>query len=202
MPSNALLDIIPTIVTNQMNVALCQQVSEEEIQATVFGLGAHEAPRSNGFKGIFFQKYWELLKNNVVKLDIISSFQYAFVPICQIQDNILVEHEAFHGLKRRNRGNQGAIAIEVDIHKAYDSVNWNFLIVVMRRMGICDHWVDLVYFSIWTVRYVVMINGEPSESFLPTRGIRQDDTILFDRASIKEASNLRDLLEEFGAYLG
>ncbi len=74
--------------------------------------------------------------------EIISPLQSAFVPNWRIQDNILIAHEPFFGLKNRRKGKEGLMAIKVDLHKTYDSVNWSFLIDIMRRMGFCSQWVS------------------------------------------------------------
>lgn len=54
--------------------------------------------------------------------NIISLFQGAFVPGRQIQDNILVAHEAFHYLKLRKNGELHKLALKLDMSKAYDRV--------------------------------------------------------------------------------
>lgn len=51
-----------------MNRDLCRPVSEEEVKAVVFSLRAHKAPDPNGFQGVFYQKYWDELKTDVVNL--------------------------------------------------------------------------------------------------------------------------------------
>ena len=53
---------------------------------------------------------------------IISPYQGAFVPGRQIQDNILVAHEAFHYLKLRKSGDTHELALKLDMSKAYDRV--------------------------------------------------------------------------------
>ncbi|GLT45910.1 hypothetical protein SLA2020_197060 [Shorea laevis] len=54
---------------------------------------------------------------------LISPFQSAFIPGRSIQDNILIAHEAFHGLKLKKTGVNGFLALKLDIKKAYDSVD-------------------------------------------------------------------------------
>lgn len=55
--------------------------------------------------------------------DIITLLQAAFVPNRCIQDNIFMDQEAFHALKKRRTGRKTTMAIKVDLRKAYDSVN-------------------------------------------------------------------------------
>lgn len=54
--------------------------------------------------------------------EIISPELGAFVPGRQIQDNILVAHEAFHYLKLRKTGDLHELAHKLDMSKAYDRV--------------------------------------------------------------------------------
>ena len=62
---------------------------------------------------------------------IISSTQSAFIPRRLISDNILVAYETLHSMHSRMWGNEGYVAIKLDMSKAYDRVEWNFLEIVM-----------------------------------------------------------------------
>lgn len=61
--------------------------------------------------------------------------------------------------------------------KAYNSVEWKFLRVVMVKLGFCTSWIDLVMRCVTTISYSVMINGNPSIPFNPERGLRQGDPL-------------------------
>ena len=58
---------------------------------------------------------------------IIDHHQSAFVPGRSITDNVLVAFEILHCMKRKTRGLQGEVALKLDVSKAYDRVDWNFL---------------------------------------------------------------------------
>ncbi|KAM1540795.1 hypothetical protein ACFX10_005428 [Malus domestica] len=58
---------------------------------------------------------------------IISPMQNAFVGGRQIQDNIGIAHELFHFLKLRKTKSKFELGIKLDMHKAYDRVDWDFL---------------------------------------------------------------------------
>lgn len=108
---------------------------------------------------------------------IITPNQNAFVSDRQIQDNILVAHEVFHYLKLRKVTNFFEMGMKLDMNKAYDRVEWDFLEAVMKKMGFDDRWVNLVMGCVKTVTFAVMINGQPGRRFHPSRGIRQGDPI-------------------------
>lgn len=67
--------------------------------------------------------------------ELISPMQSAFVAGRQIQDNIGIAHEMFHFLKLRKAKNKFKIGLKLDMHKAYDRVEWDFLEAVMEKMG-------------------------------------------------------------------
>ena len=69
------------------------------------------------------------------------------------------------------------MAIKLDMEKAYDRVSWNFLELVMKRMGFAGKWINMVMRCITTVEYSIECNGDVLRSFKPTRGLRQGDPL-------------------------
>ncbi|KAK5775534.1 hypothetical protein PVK06_043435 [Gossypium arboreum] len=102
----------------------------------------------------------------------ISQNQSAFVHERMIHNNILIAHELVHYLQSaKNSPNKGFV-IKLDMSKAYDHVEWNFIEEVMRRMGYADIWVDKIMNYVRSVRYVVKCNSTLSETIIPERGLR------------------------------
>ncbi|KAI8525452.1 hypothetical protein RHMOL_Rhmol13G0231200 [Rhododendron molle] len=52
-------------VTDDMNCKLTRRVSDEEIKEAVFQLGALKTPGPDGFPGLFFQKFWGTVGEDV-----------------------------------------------------------------------------------------------------------------------------------------
>lgn len=66
---------------------------------------------------------------------IITPNRAAFVLGRLIQDNIIVAHEAFHFLNLRKRCIKKYLAFKIDLNRAYDRVEWDFLIATMHNLG-------------------------------------------------------------------
>ena len=66
---------------------------------------------------------------------LISPQQSAFVPGRSIFDNIVIAHECMFNLKKKKRLRVGDVVMKLDMYKAYDSVEWGFLFLVLQKMG-------------------------------------------------------------------
>jgi formate dehydrogenase assembly factor FdhD len=71
----------------------------------------------------------------MILLDIISQHQSAFVLGYLITDNILLAYKCVHAIKRK-KGKSGLCVIKLDMHKAYDRVEWSFLECIMLKWGL------------------------------------------------------------------
>ena len=108
--------------------------------------------------------------------EIIAEEQSVFIPGRLITDNVLVAYECIHSM-RRKRGKQGWCAVKIDMIKAYDRVEWEYLEGIMRQLGFHDRWISLVMSCVTTVSFQVKVNGELLPVFSPTRGFRLGDPI-------------------------
>lgn len=61
-------NVIPQCITQEMNQALTNTVSEAESKNVVFELGSHKAHGPDGLNGLFFQRNWETIKFDVISL--------------------------------------------------------------------------------------------------------------------------------------
>jgi hypothetical protein len=68
----------------------------------------------------------------------ISDNQSAFVPDRSILDNAMVAIEVIHFMKTKTRGNDQFVALKLDISKAYDRMDWDYLKEVMIKMGFSE----------------------------------------------------------------
>lgn len=86
-----------------------------------------------------------------------------------ITDNVLVAFEVNHFLKRTTQTRTHYMVLKLDISKAYDLMEWIFLMKVLLRMGFPARLVDLIFLCISTASYA---NGTQFGSLIPARGLQ------------------------------
>ncbi|XP_027171434.1 uncharacterized protein LOC113771000 [Coffea eugenioides] len=106
---------------------------------------------------------------------LISPWQTGFVPGRGISDNILLAQELALDLDRRLK--EPNLIFKLDMEKAYDRVEWPFLLFMLRQFGLSEQVVDLCYRTFSNAWFSVLINGEPSGYFKSSRGVRQGDSL-------------------------
>jgi hypothetical protein len=102
---------------------------------------------------------------------IISPFQTAFVPGRHIQDNSILLHEMLHSLKNK-RGMGGLMAVNIDMEKAFDKMEWDYLLIIMEKLGFHPKWINWIQICI-----SILLNGSPFGLFWPSRGLQQGDPL-------------------------
>ncbi|XP_041025384.1 uncharacterized protein LOC121265781 [Juglans microcarpa x Juglans regia] len=114
-----------------------------------------------------------------------------------ITENIMIAYEVLHTMKVGKKGKKGSMAIKLDKSKPYDRIEWPFVKAVMKRLGFCDAWIELVmsYLS-GNTKGVIVVRGGSRVNHL----LFADDCILFGRACAEEWKRLQELLLSQGSY--
>lgn len=66
---------------------------------------------------------------------------------------------------------------KLNIQKAYDHLNWNFLLKLMKKMGFAFRWIKWMEHCISTFKFSVLINKEPNGFFSSERGFKYADPL-------------------------
>ena len=90
-----------------------------------------------------------------------SESQSTFLSNRLIIDNILIAFETLHHLKHKRTGKTRSMALKLNMSKAYDQVEWQFLEKLIEKLGFDRKWIDLIISCISTVSFSILINGVP-----------------------------------------
>ena len=93
--------------------------------------------------GSLYKLIAKVLANRLKKVmsRLVNKAQNAFVEGRQILDASLVANEVIDSMTRRK---EKGILCKLDIEKAYDKLNWKFLLTVLREMGFGSKWIGLI----------------------------------------------------------
>ncbi|XP_026417218.1 uncharacterized protein LOC113312696 [Papaver somniferum] len=162
------LKYVTPIISDEVNSSLIAIPTYQEIRDTVNSLASWSSPGPDGFQAGFFQDNWDIVQ-----------VESAFVANHQIHDNVVITHEILHSFKRKKKSSKnGYLAIKLDLSKAFDRLEWSFILAVFKKLGFSDEWCQMISQCICTVSYYVLVNGSPSDPFYPSHGIRQGDCLL------------------------
>jgi ribonuclease HI len=228
-------EVIPTLVTEDINALMTLLPSHSEIKSAVFALNKDGAPGPDGFGAFFFQHYWEIVKDEVIAAvleffstswilpgynsnimvllpkfpeaasidqyrpiamanfkfkiiskiiadrlasimpDLISVEQKGFIHGRDIKDCLCTASEAANLLHNKSFG--GNVALKIDITKAFDSLEWSFLLKVLKLFGFNDVFCNWIQVILQSAFLSVSINGKSHGYFNCSRGVRQGDPL-------------------------
>ena len=106
--------------------------------------------------------------------ELIGEAQTAFVRGRQILDGALIANEVVNWLKKHKKD---GVLLKLDFQKAYDTIDWDSLDLVLKEMGFTDKWRGWVRECVTTAKMSILVNGTPCKPFKMERGLRQGDPL-------------------------
>ena len=90
--------------------------------------------------GSLYKWLIKILANRLKKVvgKVVSKAQGAFVEGRQILYAVLIVNEAIDSVLKNN---ESGILCKLDLEKAYDKVDWNFILTIMKKMGFGEKWI-------------------------------------------------------------
>ncbi|GJV99319.1 RNA-directed DNA polymerase, eukaryota [Tanacetum coccineum] len=118
----------------------------------------------------------KILANRLVSVlgDLVNEIQSAFVADRQILDGPFILNELVQWCKSKKKQ---SMVFKVDFEKAYDSVRWDFLDVVMKKFGFGERWCNWIQKCLQSSRGSVLVNGSPTQEFQFYKGLKQGDPL-------------------------
>ncbi|PNX72820.1 ribonuclease H, partial [Trifolium pratense] len=228
-------EVIPNLITDDINVVLTLLPSHQEVKAAVFALNKDSAPGPDGFGAFFFQHFWDIVKtdvtnavldffitswilpgfnSNIIALlpktpeatsidqyrpiamanfkfkiiskiiadrlasimpSIISEEQRGFIHHRNIKDCLCIASEAANLLHNKSYG--GNLALKIDISKAFDTLEWSFILKVLKCFGFNNVFCNWIHVILQSAFLSVSVNGRSHGYFNCTRGVRQGDPL-------------------------
>ncbi|KAL2230989.1 UNVERIFIED_CONTAM: Transposon TX1 uncharacterized protein [Sesamum indicum] len=185
------------IISDEEANHLLSPFSPEEVKLAVFDIAEDKAPGPDGYSSGFYKAAWPVVGAEVTRavLDFFStgrllkqvnstlfgsdskgSYSYvSFIPGRSIGDNIMLAQELFMGYNQARLPPR--CALKVDIRKAYDTVEWDFLMATLQLFGFPPTFTRWIEECISTTSFSVGLNGTPHGFFAGARGLRQGDPL-------------------------
>ncbi|KAK2388551.1 hypothetical protein QL285_062226 [Trifolium repens] len=106
---------------------------------------------------------------------IVSEEQKGFIHDRNIKDCLGIASEAANLLHNKSFG--GNLALKIDINKAFDTLDWQFLLKVLTAFGFNDTFCTWIKVILHSAFLSISINGKSQGYFTCSRGVRQGDPL-------------------------
>ncbi|XP_042944668.1 uncharacterized protein LOC122278556 [Carya illinoinensis] len=202
-----------------MRSNLERNFTAKEVDVALKQMSPFKSPGPDGYSVGFYQEHWKIVGQDVSSA--VMEFLNSGVMPWSLNHTHLVlipkaHHRQYNGGIRavthhafKKKGREGSMAIKLDMSKAYDRVEWNFLEAILIKLGFGIKWTNLLMNCVRTVTYSTILNGIPGERDIikgvavSRNGIRinhllfADDCAIFCRAKLVEWYQIKGLLSVY-----
>jgi hypothetical protein len=88
---------------------------------------------------------------------IINKSQNAFIKRRNIMNGIMCLHEILHDTRVKKKD---GVTLKLDFEKAYDKINWIFLLETLKQRGFCETWCKWIEKVVCSGTLSVKVNEE------------------------------------------
>ncbi|KAL2225359.1 UNVERIFIED_CONTAM: Retrovirus-related Pol polyprotein from type-2 retrotransposable element R2DM [Sesamum indicum] len=185
------------VLSNEETNYLISAFTPDDVKNAVFDIAEDKAPGPDGYSSSFFKAAWPVVGQEVTKaiLEFFSSSKLLkqvnatlltlipkvhtpmtvgdFRPIscCNVLYKIIAK------LLVKRLSGELLTGYNQLIRKAYDTVEWDFLLAVMQLFGFPQMFTRWIGECVTTASFSIGLNGNPHDFFAGARGLRQGDPL-------------------------
>ncbi|GKB16780.1 RNA-directed DNA polymerase, eukaryota [Tanacetum coccineum] len=111
---------------------------------------------------------------SLVISELVSDVQSAFVSNRHILDGPFILNELLSWCKHKK---SKALIFKIDFEKAFDSVRWDYLDVVLANFGFGLKWRSWIQGCLNSAMGSILVNGSPTSEFKFSKGLKQGDPL-------------------------
>lgn len=104
-----------------------------------------------------------------IALKLISSQQCGFVRGRRIMDYIGVTFECVNLLHKK--AHSGNLVLKMDVRKAFDTLDWDFLLEVLKAFGFCEKFIEWIRIILESAKLSFFVNGKAVGFVSCSRGV-------------------------------
>ncbi|XP_026377899.1 uncharacterized protein LOC113272244 [Papaver somniferum] len=174
--SHHFLQHIPQCITDEHNQELEAIPTDQEIHQALMTMEPWTSPGSDRFPPDFYQTQWKLVKDDVCKMIKFFFHSGFFSSRRVISENTCLVKEIVQATKRKE-GMTSHLALKMDMYKAFDRLEWSFLLDILKQFGFSEKFRQLISQCISITQIEILLNGCETSSFKSSRAIRQGDPL-------------------------
>ncbi|GJX36852.1 RNA-directed DNA polymerase, eukaryota, reverse transcriptase zinc-binding domain protein [Tanacetum coccineum] len=195
---------------------MVREVTNNEIKTAMFDIRDNKASGPDGYTSRFFKKAWHIVGEDVCKaikeffesgkllgeinatiITLVLKIVHAKTVGRQIQDNIIIAQELLKGYNRNSGPKR--YSLKIDIAKAYDTVNWEFLKEILILFGFHEKMVHWIVTCVTSTSFSICVNGDIHRI---TNLCFADDLLVLCHGDVVSVEVIKQSLNDFSRVFG